>query len=519
NSSAARSISCGNGLPLQDTAPIDRVDYASCQILPPRLEGQFSTTSHVGVSRDHSKASESHSINQLPTRNVPEVLGNLGHQASSSTNAIESNLSHLPMGNVRGPYKRKFPGIAPVSGTGSTEVLYCVGSSSVSFSSAGSLQERSRVELNRIGEGEGFARNVRSRSIIELKSDSYGSNQLGDRPCSKNLTRSPRDLSISSNYPRQDQTVPSREPGPIVFPAVPSVRRIVPGVPEICKVSLAFWSFHPKVELLVKLVFDTGSSRDKMNQFVNGNSISNVSNISGQTMSYPHNLTTSRDPSFQSAAGSLAQRAIDAQTIYRQRVNLTRAADRNWIQRVGHVTPANPGVSLAAQIPSVTHTTPSSRGGHVGSGTARAGFSAQGNRQIAVNAVSRDQVIPEVPRAPARSSLNTSRNVSDLHRLIGQNIDRMSYEQLLALGERIGSVNTGVRADLFPKCLIDMIYYPSEPEEERCLICLEDYESMDLLAAIKTCNHDYHTDCIKKWLSIKNSCPICKVAALRDNEK
>lgn len=492
DSSKARSISCGNGLPLRDTAPIDRVDYASCQILPLRLEGQSSTTSHVGVSQDHSKASGSHSINQLPTRNVPEVLGNLGHQASSSTNAIESNLSHLQVDNVRGPYERKFPEIAPVSETGSTKVLYGVGSSSVSSSSTGLLQERSKVELNRIGEGEGFVRNVRSRSILELKSDSYGSNQSGDRPRSKILTRSPRDLSISSNHPRQDQTVPSRDPGPAVLPAVPSVRRIVP---------------------------DTGSSRDKMNQFVNGNSISNVSNVSGQTMGYPHNLTTRGDPSFQSAAGSLAPRAIDAQTIYRQRVSLTRPAERNGIQRVGHVTPANPGVSLAARTPSVTHSTPSSSGVQVGSRTARAGFSAQGNQQIAVNTGSRNQVIPEAPRAPSRSSLNTSRNVSNLHRLIGQNIDRMSYEQLLALGERIGSVNTGVRADLFPKCLIDMIYYPSEPEEERCLICLEDYESMDLLAAIKTCNHDYHRDCIKKWLLIKNSCPICKVAALPDNEK
>ncbi|GAB2229652.1 hypothetical protein Drorol1_Dr00013901 [Drosera rotundifolia] len=487
----ARSISCGNGLPLRDTAPIDRVDNASCQILPLRLEGQ-SSTSHVGVSQDHSKASGSHSINQLPSRNVPEVLGNLGHQASSSTNAIESNLSHLQVGNVTGPYKRKFPEIAPVSETGSTKVLYGVGSSSVSSSSTGSLQERSKVEPNRIGEGEGFVRNVRSPSILELKSDSYGSNQSGDRPCSKNLTRSPRDLSISSNHPRQDQTVPSRDPGPVVLPAVPSVRRIVP---------------------------DTGSSRDKMNQFVNGNNTSNVSNVSGQTMGYPHNLTTRGDPSFQSAASSLAQRAIDAQTIYRQRVSLTRAAERNGIQRVGHITPANPGVSLAARTPSVTHSTSSSSRGQVGSRTARAGFSAQGNQQIAVNAGSRDQVISEAPRAPSRSSLNTSRNISDLHRLIGQNIDRMSYEQLLALGESIGSVNTGVRADLFPKCLIDMIYYPSEPEEERCLICLEDYESMDLLAAIKTCNHDYHTDCIKKWLLIKNSCPICKVAALPDNEK
>lgn len=28
------------------------------------------------------------------------------------------------------------------------------------------------------------------------------------------------------------------------------------------------------------------------------------------------------------------------------------------------------------------------------------------------------------------------------------------------------------------------------------------------------CGHDFHSACIKQWLTIKNLCPICKITAL-----
>lgn len=47
-------------------------------------------------------------------------------------------------------------------------------------------------------------------------------------------------------------------------------------------------------------------------------------------------------------------------------------------------------------------------------------------------------------------------------------------QDLLALGERIGNVNTGLSEDLFSKCLTETIYCSSEQsqDEGNCVICL-----------------------------------------------
>lgn len=47
-------------------------------------------------------------------------------------------------------------------------------------------------------------------------------------------------------------------------------------------------------------------------------------------------------------------------------------------------------------------------------------------------------------------------------------------QELLALGERIGSVNVGLRENELPKCLTETVYCSSDQaqEEGRCVICL-----------------------------------------------
>lgn len=50
------------------------------------------------------------------------------------------------------------------------------------------------------------------------------------------------------------------------------------------------------------------------------------------------------------------------------------------------------------------------------------------------------------------------------------------------------------------------------PEPDRlCAICYEDFEGgVGAMPVIETeCQHRFHKQCIKKWLQLKNVCPLC----------
>ncbi|OEL35972.1 E3 ubiquitin-protein ligase MBR1 [Dichanthelium oligosanthes] len=110
--------------------------------------------------------------------------------------------------------------------------------------------------------------------------------------------------------------------------------------------------------------------------------------------------------------------------------------------------------------------------------------------------------------------------VADPHRDMRLDIDNMSYEDLLALGEFMGNVNTGLADEKISKCVREVVCCSSDQtqndqddqDDGNCIICLEGYKDKDVLGILK-CNHDFHADCIKKWLQTKNSCPVCKAAA------
>ncbi|KAG9156777.1 hypothetical protein Leryth_025457 [Lithospermum erythrorhizon] len=98
-------------------------------------------------------------------------------------------------------------------------------------------------------------------------------------------------------------------------------------------------------------------------------------------------------------------------------------------------------------------------------------------------------------------------------------VDNMSYEELLELGDRIGYVSTGLRDDEISGCLRKTkisgdnaaLHIPTEMEK-KCSICQEEYEAEDEMGKLK-CGHFYHIDCIKQWLVQKNCCPVCKTSA------
>lgn len=105
----------------------------------------------------------------------------------------------------------------------------------------------------------------------------------------------------------------------------------------------------------------------------------------------------------------------------------------------------------------------------------------------------------------------------DRHRDMRLDVDNMSYEELLALEERIGDVSTGLSEETVLKCLKQRKYVSitveASAEVEPCCICQEEYIDGQEVG-IPDCEHEFHTDCIKQWLMQKNICPICKTTAL-----
>jgi hypothetical protein len=94
-----------------------------------------------------------------------------------------------------------------------------------------------------------------------------------------------------------------------------------------------------------------------------------------------------------------------------------------------------------------------------------------------------------------------------------QNGGGESYEDFLALTERLGSAKVGLDEDQL-QVLPSFPYKQSTKQnEDRCTICIEDFVEGEQVACVP-CFHLFHKDCIEKWLKMKNECPICKGAVV-----
>ncbi|URE18290.1 zinc finger, C3HC4 type, domain containing protein [Musa troglodytarum] len=110
----------------------------------------------------------------------------------------------------------------------------------------------------------------------------------------------------------------------------------------------------------------------------------------------------------------------------------------------------------------------------------------------------------------------------DQHRDLRMDIDNMSYEELLALEEKIGTVSTALSEEQLCESLKRSIYGTTHltvgisvcgAEEMKCSICQEEYVGEDEVGRLP-CEHLYHATCVEQWLRQKNWCPICKSSAL-----
>eukprot|EP01065_Artemidia_motanka_P043189 TRINITY_DN594_c8_g1_i1.p1 TRINITY_DN594_c8_g1~~TRINITY_DN594_c8_g1_i1.p1 ORF type:complete len:340 (+),score=105.83 TRINITY_DN594_c8_g1_i1:88-1107(+) len=100
----------------------------------------------------------------------------------------------------------------------------------------------------------------------------------------------------------------------------------------------------------------------------------------------------------------------------------------------------------------------------------------------------------------------------------GIDVDRMSYEELLQLGDQIGRVSTGLDAEQIKKHTSEMTFSESVIAANGvqggcdCSICLTEFESGDAVRLLQ-CRHLFHKDCVDQWLQDNRKCPVCKQEA------
>ncbi|KAI4328615.1 hypothetical protein L6164_020953 [Bauhinia variegata] len=88
--------------------------------------------------------------------------------------------------------------------------------------------------------------------------------------------------------------------------------------------------------------------------------------------------------------------------------------------------------------------------------------------------------------------------------------DELSYEELLALGEVVGTESRGLSTDTLAS--LPSVKYKMGSDQhgsnDTCVICRVDYEDGESLTVL-SCKHLYHPECINNWLKINKVCPVC----------
>ncbi|XVE61732.1 hypothetical protein DITRI_Ditri06bG0063300 [Diplodiscus trichospermus] len=496
---------------------VDAVHFSSHWHPVPRSSG-YATSSH-NVEAPHYQPDTSvpsHDIFPHPSPPGAFVAApeNYMHHASSSNydrqtfHGIEGGFVDLTMGGGRGPHKRKSPGVPSVCERGGSSRYVGAGSSSDLPLSSDFWQDKPNIDHQHMNwdhvamppsyrgnglsiRGEGSMRNVRSRPALDLESNLVRTHLSSNPSQTSYSTSHPVDHSSSVDLSGQSSNALSREWGH--FRMSPS---------------------HGRVQ-----ASDSSVLNQEINHLLGGSSATNASVEVGGLQ---HDFISGRNPVLpQSFHGNSAQSVRGVRTNYSQRSSPTFRASSSSV-RLGHVPPLDGGMQVAAESYSSRHTRPSSAvAWRNNERNGRSRISNDRYRSLADDAAFHDRFSSEGFMIADRSVFYGSRNMFDQHRDMRLDIDNMGYEELLALGERIGNVNTGLSEDLISKCLTETIYCSSDQsqDESSCVICLEEYKDMDEVGALKTCSHDYHVPCIKKWLSMKNTCPICKASAVADNMK
>ncbi|XP_077216936.1 uncharacterized protein LOC143851403 isoform X2 [Tasmannia lanceolata] len=406
----------------------------------------------------------------------------------------------------RGPCKRKSSAISPFYGTNITSGNFSAGSSSSFPISSGPIQQEQpssgsqhwspdpigiasnyRVNNSLLIAGEGSHRNVRSRSTPHLEASPAGVHLSGNVPQHFYATGHHHMMGHSGTGNLAGQNA-----GAITWS-----RSHIPMSPATGGRFLAS---------------DDGVLSHEAHQFVAGSNVSNDSMEMGRF----HDHTQSRNPGVSLQALPPAPQTMrSSQSSYVHRPQPSYG-DMSGYSGLGYEATSYMDRSLRSGLESYA---PSRQSRPLPTSIGRRNSYRNGRARISYH---RMQSLPEEEDTRDRfasedfmmmmdhSAFYGSTNLLDQHRDMRLDIENMSYEELLALEERIGNVNTGLSEDMISKCLKESMY-PSE-EGTMCIICLEEYNKTEKVAAMD-CGHNYHRGCIEKWLLMKNACPVCKAQA------
>ncbi|KAI3412813.1 RING-type domain-containing protein, partial [Psidium guajava] len=462
----------------------------------------------VGLSQD----SFVHAPNIGTFRPSTENYACHGSSSSSSNYnghapyGVDGGFIDLMADGGRGHLKRKSPVIPSLCERGSSSRYYCPGSGS---SSAPPVSSELRLDepdidslhtpwdhLSASGDytyngpnslsirGEGPSRNVRSRYGVEL------------------------DTNVSRTH------VPTN-PHNFIYTSNPVEHSRVVDLQGQSNGPTCDWS-HTTVPPAHGRMLISGGYRDGTNQSFGGSSA-----VGSPLETGGSDFISRRNPTVrQGHLGSSSQPLRSVRSISSQRSSRDPRASSSSLRPL-QVGPSEERLPSVADGYSRHPRPPSATGWRNNDGVRRSRVSTERFRSFPDEGSGHDQLEYEGFMIADRSGFYASRSVFDEHRDLRLDIDNMSYEELLALGERIGNVNTGLSEDSIAKCLTETVQYSSGKfqDQSRCVICLEEYQNMDDVGALKTCGHDYHAGCIRKWLSMKNSCPICKAPGLDEDMK
>ena len=86
-------------------------------------------------------------------------------------------------------------------------------------------------------------------------------------------------------------------------------------------------------------------------------------------------------------------------------------------------------------------------------------------------------------------------------------VDNMTYEQLMELGENAGKVNKGCTRQQINS--IRAFYWSKgKTKTTECMICMDKFQDYQKVKSLK-CGHEYCQECIDKWLMTEKRCPVC----------